>query len=78
MVDDCSKVKELVKKAGAELIGEKFLDFLDPWGNYIQVVEYANIQFTKAPEVLAGMNLNVQKNKEALQELHNKGMSPKH
>lgn len=78
VVDDRSKVKELAKKAGAELIGEQFLDFLDPWGNHIQVVEYADIQFTKAPEVLAGMNLNLHKNKGALQELQAKGMSPKH
>ena len=76
VVDDRSKVQELVKKAGAELIGEKFLDFLDPWGNYIQVVEYSDIQFTKAPEVLAGMNLNLHKNKAVLEELHTKGMSP--
>ena len=77
VVDDRSKVKELVKKAGAELIGDKFFDFLDPWGNYIQVVEYSNIQFTKAPEVLAGMNLNVHKNEAALQELRAKRMCPK-
>ncbi|ASQ46656.1 VOC family protein [Legionella clemsonensis] len=74
VVDDRSKVKELAQKAGAEFIGDKFLDFLDPWGNYIQVIEYANIQFTKAPEILAGMNLNLYKNEEALQELRAKGM----
>ena len=76
VVDDRSKVKELLKKAGAELIGDKFFDFLDPWGNYIQVVEYSDIQFTKAPEVLEGMNLKVHKKETALQELHAKGMSP--
>ncbi|QMT61599.1 VOC family protein [Legionella sp. PC997] len=78
VVDDRATVKELAKKAGAELIDGKFLDFLDPWGNYIQVIEYADIQFTKTPEVLAGMNINVHKNKAALQELQAKGMSPKH
>ncbi|WP_131783999.1 VOC family protein [Legionella gresilensis] len=77
VVDDRSKVKELAIEAGAELIGDKFFDFLDPWGNFIQVVEYADIQFTKAPEVLAGMKLSVCKNEAALQELANKGMAPK-
>jgi len=25
------------------------LDFLDPWGNRVQVVQYSKTQFTKAP-----------------------------
>lgn len=75
VVDNRNQVKELVIKAGAKLIEGSFLDFLDPWGNYIQVVEYADIQFTKAPEVLAGMNLTLKKNQAALNELKNKGMS---
>ena len=28
------------------------LEFRDPWGNHVQVVDYRDIQFTKAPEVL--------------------------
>lgn len=56
---------------------EKAFDFLDPWGNFIQVVEYSSIQFTKAPEVLAGMKLEVHKNETALQELAEKGMGAK-
>jgi catechol 2,3-dioxygenase-like lactoylglutathione lyase family enzyme len=74
VVDDRSKVRELAIEAGAEFLEDKFFDFLDPWGNFIQVVEYADIQFTKAPEVLAGMQLKVHKNETALQELANKGM----
>ena len=74
VVDDKKKVKELAKKAGAKLKDEKFLDFIDPWGNYIQVVDYTEIQFTKAPEVLTGMGLKLKKNKAALDELQAKGM----
>lgn len=74
VVDDRSKVRQLAEQAGAELLGERSLDFLDPWGNHIQVVEYANIQFTKAPEVLSGMHLHLHKNEKALQELAAKGM----
>jgi hypothetical protein len=58
------------------LLAGPFLDFLDPWGNRVEVVEYANIQFTKAPEVLRGMGLDLAKNGKALAELAEKGMGP--
>src|SRR3546814_18936803 len=52
------------------------LDFLDPWGNRVQVVEYRDIQFTKAPEVLDGMGLSkIEKSAEALRALADKGMA---
>ena len=53
-----------------------FLDFLDPWGNRVEVVDYADIQFTKAPHVLRGMGLDLGKNEGALRELTEKGMAP--
>ena len=53
-----------------------FLDFLDPWGNRIEVVEYSNIQFTKAPNVQRGMGLKLDKNDNAKKELAEKGMAP--
>jgi lactoylglutathione lyase len=47
-----------------------FLDFLDPWGNRVQVVEYRDLQFTKAPEVLRGMQfLHLDKSEKAKKEL---------
>ncbi len=53
------------------------LDFLDPWGNQIQVVAYRDIQFTKAPEVLKGMGLGaLAKSESALAELREKGLAP--
>jgi hypothetical protein len=33
--------------------------FRDPWGNRVQVVQYDEIRYTKAPEVLRGMGLDV-------------------
>jgi hypothetical protein len=55
-----------------------FLDFLDPWGNRVEIVSYDNIQFTKAPNVLRGMGLtHLSKNETAIQELTEKGMTPK-
>ncbi|MBV9829928.1 MAG: VOC family protein [Alphaproteobacteria bacterium] len=76
VVDDRSSVKARAVAAGATLVEGPFLDFLDPWGNRIEVVEYANIQFTKAPNVLRGMGLSLDKNDSARKELAEKGMSP--
>jgi hypothetical protein len=53
-----------------------FLDFLDPWGNRIEVVEYSNVQFTKATNVQRGMGLRLAKNANATKELAEKGMAP--
>ena len=76
VVDDRSRVRELARAAGARLIEGPFLDFLDPWGNRIEVVDYARIQFTKAPNVLSGMGVSLHKSGEALRELREKGMAP--
>jgi len=75
VVDDRSSVIERLKAAGAALVEGRFLDFLDPWGNRIEVVEYQNIQFTKAPHVLRGMGLSLSKNDNARRELAEKGMA---
>jgi predicted enzyme related to lactoylglutathione lyase len=74
VVDDRSAVRERAKAAGAELLEGGFLDFLDPWGNRVQVVEYADLQFTKAPEVLRAMGLKLEKSEKALKELADKGI----
>ena len=63
--------------AGIEPLPGRFLDFLDPWGNRIEIVGYDNIQFTKAPNVLRGMGLaHLSKNENAIKELTDKGMAP--
>jgi lactoylglutathione lyase len=76
VVDDRSRVKQLAEAAGAQLVPGPFMDFLDPWGNRFEVVEYGKIQFTKAPHVLRGMNLALDKTKDAIRELAEKGMAP--
>jgi len=75
VVDDRSRIVELAKAAGARMVAGPFLDFLDPWGNRLEIIEYANIQFTKAPNVLHGMGLALGKNDKARQELADKGMA---
>ena len=76
VVDDRSTVKTRAEAAGAKMVPGPFLDFLDPWGNRIEVVEYSNIQFTKSPHVMRGMGLALDKNDNARKELAEKGMAP--
>src|SRR5215471_8609921 len=76
VVDDRNAVRELVTAAGGQLLDGPFLDFLDPWGNRVEVVEYRDIQFTKAPHVLRGMGLMLDKTDKARHELAAKGMTP--
>lgn len=77
VVDDKQAVRLALDEMGVELVSDRFLDFLDPWGNRIEVVGYDNIQFTKAAHVLRGMGLQaLEKNDKALRELADKGMAP--
>ena len=75
VVDDRSRIVELAKAAGARFVDGPYLDFLDPWGNRLEIIEYSNIQFTKAPNVMRGMGLALTKNDKAKQELAAKGMA---
>lgn len=77
VVDDKEVVRKALAEAGVETLPGPFLDFLDPWGNRIEVVGYENIQFTKAANILRGMGLeHLSKNEKALEELREKGMAP--
>jgi predicted enzyme related to lactoylglutathione lyase len=75
VVDDLESARRALEAAGARILPGRGLNFLDPWGNQIQVVEYRRIQFTKAPEIAAGMGLDAEKSPEALAELRAKGLS---
>ena len=75
VVDDRSRILELAKAAGARMVEGQFLDFLDPWGNRLEIIEYSNIQFTKAQNVMRGMGLSLDKNEKARRELADKGMA---
>jgi catechol 2,3-dioxygenase-like lactoylglutathione lyase family enzyme len=77
VVEDKDTVRAALKEAGVKPLPGRFLDFLDPWGNRIEVVGYDNIQFTKAPNVLRGMGLShLAKNEQAIGELRDKDMAP--
>ena len=77
VVDDKRAVRRALKEMDAEILPGRGLDFLDPWGNRWQVVDYSEIQFTKAPHVLRGMGLgHLSKTESAMEELRRKGLAP--
>ena len=77
VVDDKELARKALAEAGVKTLPGPFLDFLDPWGNRIEIVGYENIQFTKAANVLRGMGLeHLSKNRAAVKELTDKGMAP--
>jgi hypothetical protein len=74
VVDDQTEVVRRAREAGARMVGSH--DFLDPWGNHWQVVDYRDVQFTKTPRVLDGMELaGLGKSDKALRELRDKGLA---
>lgn len=76
VVEDKEAVRRRLQALGIELRSGRFLEFSDPSGNRIQIIGYADIQFTKAPEVLRGMGLaHLSKSGRAMAELREKGMA---
>ena len=75
VVDDKEAVRRDLAAAGVEVLPGHNLDFLDPDGNRIEIVQYDQIQFTKTAEVLGGMGLELGKTEKALEELREKGLA---
>ena len=75
VVDDKEAVRQAVEGTGTPCSPPPALDFRDPWGNLLQVVDYREVQFTKTPAVLFGMDLGgLEKSERALAELREKGL----
>jgi catechol 2,3-dioxygenase-like lactoylglutathione lyase family enzyme len=75
VVDSRETARRALERAGAQLLPGRGLSFLDPWGNHVQVVEYGDVQFTKAAEVLEALGLSgLEKSDQAKQELAQKGL----
>jgi catechol 2,3-dioxygenase-like lactoylglutathione lyase family enzyme len=75
VVDDQEALRTALRDAGVEVSPSGSLDFLDPWGNHIQAVDYRDVQFSKAPTVLKGMGLDgLEKTAAAREELRRKGL----
>ena len=73
VVDDREAVRPLVEATGATILSGGFLDFLDPWGNRVEIVEYGQVQFTKVAGVLAAMGVDGGKDEKATGQLRDKG-----
>jgi lactoylglutathione lyase len=75
VVDDKEAVRALLREAGISTEPQGSLDFQDPWGNRVQVVDYRDVQFTKSPPVLRAMGLDgLGKSESAQRELRGKGI----
>ena len=76
VVDDKEKVRRRLEEAGVETLPGRGVEFRDPWGNRVQIVEYANIQFTKHRAVLKGMGCaDLHKSLAAIEELSKKDIA---
>jgi len=75
VVDDKEAVRARLRELGIPVSSGRSLDFGDPWGNLIQVVDYRDIQFTKTEDVLRAMGLGgLEKSDSAREELRAKGI----
>ena len=76
VVDDKAAVREAAVEAGIAVSAPPSLDLHDPWGNLLQIVDYREIQFTKAPRILAAMGFGgLEKTEAALAELRGKDLA---
>ena len=74
-VDDKELVRDTLIEMGVALLGGRFLDFLDPWGNRVEITTYTNIMFSKSTSILRGMGMDhLQKTDESLAELDKHGL----
>jgi lactoylglutathione lyase len=76
VVDDKEAVREKLVEAGIPVPAPPGLEFRDPWGNQVQVVDYRDVQFTKDPEILRAMGLDLETSEKAVAELRDKGLLP--
>ena len=75
VVDDRDAVRAALAEAGLEPDRGRGLRFSDPWGNQFEIVEYADVQFSKTAAVLRGMGLDgLEKSESARAELAEKGL----
>jgi catechol 2,3-dioxygenase-like lactoylglutathione lyase family enzyme len=75
VVDDAGAVRGALEREGVEILPGRGLDFLDPWGNRIQVVQYDAIQFTKTDAALRKLGVDgLGKTAKAEAEMREKGL----
>jgi lactoylglutathione lyase len=75
VVDDREAVRAALAERGVGVAPEGSVDFADPWGNHIQVVDYRDIQFAKTPAALRAVaGEDLVKRAGARREMREKGL----
>jgi lactoylglutathione lyase len=75
VVDDSKAVRAALEREGVAILPGRGLDFLDPWGNRVQIVQYDEIQFTKSAATLRKLDSAVlRKTAAAEAEMREKGL----
>lgn len=77
VVDDKEAVRAAIEAEGLQLVGIGHrLDFLDPLGNRIEVVAYADIQFERVPPVKRKLGIEgLEKTEKARREIADRGLA---
>jgi lactoylglutathione lyase len=76
VVDDKEAVRSALREAGIAVRPSGSLDFNDPWGNHVQVVDYRDIQFSKTSPVLRALGLDgLEKSEAAQSEIRERGLA---
>jgi lactoylglutathione lyase len=76
VVDDKEAVRRALQEEGVAASSPPSLNVRDPWGNFVQVVDYREVQFLKAPEVLRALGAeSLEKTDRAREELRAKGIA---
>jgi catechol 2,3-dioxygenase-like lactoylglutathione lyase family enzyme len=76
VVEDKEALRAALRAAGEDVSGSGSLRVRDPSGNLIEIVDYRDVQFSKAGAVLQGMGLDgLEKSASAIDELRTKGLS---
>jgi lactoylglutathione lyase len=75
VVDDKPAVRAAVEREGLRILAGRGLDFLDPWGNCFEIVDYRDIQFERAPGVKRKLGIEgLEKSNAARAEIRERGL----
>ena len=75
VVDDKEAVRAAIDREGLETMPGRGLDFMDPWGNRFEIVDYRDIQFERAPGVKRKLGIEaLGKSAAAQQEIVERGL----
>ena len=76
VVDDKEAVRAAALREGLEVLPGRRLDFLDPWGNRFEIVDYRDIQFERAPGVRRKLGIeSLEKSAAAQSEIRDRGLA---